>query len=101
MKKTILKLYVSGRTTNSIHAIQNLQTICQGMNRDRYELIIIDVLEEPVVAEREKVFATPTLIRYLPPPQRRLVGDLSDLQQVIKELDLSTNICEEVNHGTH
>lgn len=98
MDKYVLKLFVSGRTTNSIHAIHNLQKICQEMMKNRIELLIIDVLEEPVLAEREKIFATPTLIRHIPPPQKRLVGDLSDYQQVIKELDLLSIRYEEVKH---
>lgn len=99
MEHCILKLYVSGRTTNSMHAIQNLKKICQ-QSHNQLKLIIIDVLEEPGLAEREKIFATPTLIRYLPPPKRRLVGDLSDLPRVVKELDLFLPTLEEVNHDS-
>lgn len=100
MEKYILKLYISGRTANSIHAIQNLRKICRNKKNKEFELIIIDVLEEPGLAEREKIFATPTLIRYLPPPRRRLVGDLSDIERVIKELGLYARSKEEVNHDS-
>lgn len=100
MEKYILKLYISGRTANSLHAIQNLRKICSDKKNREFELIIIDVLEEPGLAEREKIFATPTLIRYLPPPKRRLVGDLSDLEKVIHMLDLVSLSQEEVNHDS-
>lgn len=98
MEKCILKLYISGRTANSLHAIHKLQDINRAEDYKDFELIIIDVLEEPGLAEKEKIFATPTLIRYLPPPRRRLVGDLSDTARVIKELDLSERAHKEVKN---
>ncbi len=88
MGNFILQLYVTGQSVNSQQAIANLRDICSRFSSDKYELVIIDVLEEPQVAEREKIFATPTLIRRIPPPARRVVGDLSDPERVVRSLNL-------------
>jgi circadian clock protein KaiB len=91
MDKYLLKLYVTGRTPRSQQAIDNLRSLIA--DNERYELEIIDVLEEPEKAEAHKVLATPTLVRELPPPLRRVIGDLSDRQQVLLGLEL-----EELGH---
>jgi circadian clock protein KaiB len=83
-----LKLYVTGRTPRSQQAIDNLQRMLDEGFSDRYELEIIDVLESPQEAEAHKVLATPTLVKELPPPLRRVIGDLSDSHQVLLGLDL-------------
>jgi circadian clock protein KaiB len=86
--KYLLRLFIAGRTPKSEHCIASLRAICeQDLNRE-YELEIIDVLERPQLAEDEKILATPTLIRKLPPPVRRLIGDLSDMEKVLIGLDL-------------
>jgi circadian clock protein KaiB len=82
MDKYILKLFVTGQTPRSERAIANLRRVCDEELGGRCEIIIIDVLERPEVAEEEKILATPTLIRQYPPPVRRIIGDLSDLKQV-------------------
>ena len=87
-RKYILKLYVTGQTTNSVKAIQNLKNILSGELKDLYELKIIDVLENPQLAEDEKILATPTLSRVLPPPVKRIIGDLSDKEKVLLGLDI-------------
>lgn len=87
-RKYILKLYVTGQTTNSVKAIQNLRNILSGELKDLYELKIIDVLENPQLAEDEKILATPTLSRVLPPPVKRIIGDLSDKEKVLLGLDI-------------
>ena len=87
-KKYILKLYVTGQTTNSVKAIQNLKKILSGELKDVYELKIIDVLKNPQLAEDEKILATPTLSRVLPPPVKRIIGDLSDKEKVLLGLDI-------------
>jgi circadian clock protein KaiB len=71
-----------------LRAITNLRRICEEGLGEEYELIIIDVLERPQLAEAEKILATPTLIKELPPPVRRIIGDLSDTKQVLLGLDL-------------
>lgn len=76
--KHLLKLYVTGQTPRSVRAIVNLRDICESEWPDRYEIVIIDVLERPQLAEEARILATPTLIKELPPPVRRIIGDLSD-----------------------
>jgi circadian clock protein KaiB len=83
-----LKLYVTGQTANSRRAIANLREICERAFSGEYELMVIDVLENPQLAEEEKILATPTLVRSLPPPMRRVIGDLSDKERVLLGLDL-------------
>ena len=86
--KMLLKLYVTGKTPRSERAIANLRRICQEDMQDQYELSIIDVLERPQLAEEEKILATPTLTKELPPPLRKIIGDLSDIEKVLLGLDL-------------
>ncbi len=90
-----ITLYVMGRTPRSERAIANLHQIC-GREMAHCELIVIDVLEEPQVAEAHKVIATPTLIKRLPPPTRRIIGDLSDIQRVANLLGLSPGTAPDV-----
>jgi len=88
MNKYLLKLFITGQTVRSSHAITNLRRICDKELGTDYELVIIDVLERPQVAEDEKILATPTLIKELPLPVRRIIGDLSDTKQVLLGLEL-------------
>jgi circadian clock protein KaiB len=88
MSRFVLKLYVTGMTPRAERAVANLRCICAEELDDRYELVIIDVLETPQLAEDERIIATPTLIRTLPPPVRRIIGDLSDTEKVLLGLDL-------------
>lgn len=89
MAKFTLRLYVAGQSPRSEKAIANLQALCRTLHgEDEYELVIIDVLERPELAEDEKIMATPTLIKDLPPPLKRVVGDLSDLDNVVVGLAL-------------
>ena len=83
-----LKLYVAGHTPRSRRALANLQRICEEELADRYRLEVVDVLEDPGAGERERIVATPTLIKELPPPVRRLIGDLSDREQVLAGLEI-------------
>jgi circadian clock protein KaiB len=84
----VLRLYVTGQTPRTEKAIANLHRICRDDLHGRYELQIIDVLEHPQLAEDEKILATPTLIKRLPPPLRRVIGDLSDKDKVLLGLDV-------------
>lgn len=88
MTKTILKLYITGNSENTKRAITNLRRICEHDLQGQYEIILVDVLERPQLAEDERILATPTLIRQLPLPIRRIVGDLSDTEKVLLGLDL-------------
>jgi circadian clock protein KaiB len=84
----VLRLYVTGKTARAEQAIANLRRICEDDLRGRYELEIIDVLQKPQLAEDEKILATPTLIKRLPPPLRRVIGDLSNKERVLLGLDV-------------
>ena len=84
-----LKLYISGRTPRSKRAIANLRRICKEDLGGRYRMVITDVLEEPELADDQKILATPTLIKELPLPLRRIIGDLSDKEKVLIGLDVS------------
>ena len=88
MAKYLLKLYVTGHTPRAEVAIDNLRRICEDDLGGRYDVEIIDVLTHPQLAEDEKVLATPTLIKSLPPPLRRVIGDLSDKEKVLLGLDV-------------
>lgn len=89
MDKLTLKLFVTGYNGKSERAIHNLRHICDDWLKVDYELTIIDVLESPHIASQEHILATPTLIKVLPLPARRLIGDLSETELVLRELDLS------------
>jgi circadian clock protein KaiB len=86
--KYLLKLYVAGSTPRATLAIENLKRLCESDLSGRYDLEIIDVLEHPELAEQDKILATPTLIKQLPPPLRRVIGDLSDSEKVLLGLEL-------------
>jgi circadian clock protein KaiB len=86
VQKPLLKLYITGQTTRSERAIANLRRIFEDTLDNDYELVIIDVLEQPHLAEADRVLVTPTLIKQVPPPPRRVLGDLSDIERVLAEL---------------
>jgi circadian clock protein KaiB len=86
---------VTGQTPRTRRAIANLKRICDEDLHGRYELQIIDVLEHPEQAETEKILATPTLIKQLPPPLRRVIGDLSDKDKVLLGLDVWPRLAED------
>ena len=88
MNKFLLKLYITGQTPKSERAIANLRRICEQELNGRYKLVVIDVLERPQLAEDEKILATPTLTKELPPPLSRVIGDLSNTEKVLLGLDL-------------
>ena len=88
----LLRLYVTGTSPRAEVAVANLRRICEQELRGQYELQIIDVLEHPQLAEDEKILATPTLIKQLPPPLRRVIGDLSDKEKVLLGLEVRPDI---------
>ena len=90
MTKFALKLYITGQTAKSKHAIANLQQICDEELNGQYTMLVIDILEQPQLAENEKILATPTLIREVPQPLRRIIGDLSNTEKVLMGLDIET-----------
>ena len=89
-QKQILKLYVTGMTPNSVRAIENLRKICQEHLEDRYELEVIDIYQHPTLARGEQIVAAPTLVRKLPPPLRRFIGDLSNVDKILMGLDIKS-----------
>ena len=85
----ILKLYVTGQTLASRLALDNLKKLIDEELLGMYEIQVIDVLQNPQLAEEDKILATPTLIKVLPPPIRKIIGDLSDTEKVLLGLDLT------------
>ena len=84
----LLRLFVMGTSPRAQQAIDNLRRICEEALQGRYDIEVIDVMERPDLAEDEKVLATPTLIKKLPPPLRRVIGDLSDKEKVLFGLEV-------------
>lgn len=87
-KTYVLKLYVAGNTPNSVRALKTLKNILEEEFKGVYALKVIDVLKNPQLAEEDKILATPTLSKVLPPPVRKIIGDLSDREKVLIGLDL-------------
>jgi circadian clock protein KaiB len=87
-ERYVLRLYVTGMTPRSCQAIRNLQTICDERLAGRYDLDVIDIYQQPVLTRGEQIIAAPTLIKKLPLPIRRLVGDMSNRERVLLGLDL-------------
>ena len=88
MNRYVIKLYITGQTSRSQRAIANLRRICEEELAGQYDLVVIDLLERPQLAEDEKILATPTVVKELPAPIRRIIGDLSDSERVLLGLDL-------------
>jgi len=87
-KRYLLKLYVTGETVASRRAIRNLTEICEAELEGEYQITVVDLLKQPAMAEDERIVATPMLIKELPPPLRRIIGDLSDREEVLLGLDV-------------
>jgi circadian clock protein KaiB len=83
-----LRLYITGHTPQAERAIANLKRICEEDLGGRYEMDLIDLVEDPEAGEAQRIIATPTLVKQLPPPLRRIIGDLSDKERVLAGLDL-------------
>lgn len=86
--KYILRLYITGATSRSVLAISNLKKICEEYLEGRYELEVIDLYQKPFLAKDEQIIAAPTLIKKLPLPFRRIIGDMSNEEKVLLGLDL-------------
>jgi circadian clock protein KaiB len=84
----VLRLYVAGLTPRSQMAIKNIKKICEEHLSGRYDLEVIDVYQNPVLAKGEQIIAAPTLIKKLPLPLRKFIGDLSDSEKILLGLDL-------------
>jgi len=84
----ILKLFVAGQSPKSVSAITNIKKICEEKLHGRYELDVIDLYQQPQLARGEQIVAVPTLIRKLPSPLRRIIGDMSNTERVLAGLDM-------------
>ena len=84
----ILRLFITGASPNSSRAIANLKEVCEKHLKGNYELEIIDVYQQPLIAQSEQVIALPMLIKMSPSPVRRLIGDMSDTEKVLRGLGL-------------
>ncbi len=84
----VLRLYVTGLTSRSARAVKNLQAICDEYLAGRYDLEVIDIYQQPVLTRGEQIIAAPTLIKKLPLPMRRIIGDMSNRDRVLLGLDL-------------
>ena len=89
--KHVLRLYVTGSTTRSTRAIENLRHVLETELPNSYDLEVVDVYEHPEAAAEHQILAAPTLIKLQPEPVRRIIGDLSDRQRVLRGLDLPVN----------
>ena len=87
-ERYILRLYVTGMTPRSARAVKNLRAICDEYLEGRYELDVIDIYQQPVLTKGEQIIAAPTLIKQLPLPMRRIIGDMSNRERVLLGLDL-------------
>jgi circadian clock protein KaiB len=87
-KKYVLRLYVAGATPRSTEAIVNIKKICEEYLKGRYELEVIDIYQQPVLAKGEQIIAAPTLVKKLPLPLRRFIGSMYDVDRILVGLDL-------------
>jgi len=90
-EKWILFLYVAGMTPAARRALANISAICEAHLKEQYTLEIIDLLERPALAEGHQIFAVPTLVRQIPEPLRKIIGDLADSEKVIVGLDIRSS----------
>jgi circadian clock protein KaiB len=87
----VLRLFITGASPNSIRAVENIKSICEEYLPDNYDLEIIDIHQQPQLAQGEDVIAVPLMIKLAPYPKRRMIGDMSDTKRVLKGLGLATN----------
>jgi len=87
-KEYVLRLYVAGTTSKSIRAVANIKQICESSLKNRYDLEVIDIYQQPVLVKGEQIIAAPTLVKKLPLPLRKFIGDMSDTERILVGLDL-------------
>ncbi len=91
-EKYVLRLYITGMTRRSQEALRNIEKVCRERFGDNFELEVIDIYQQPALAKGEQIIAVPTLVKKLPLPLRRLIGDLSKEDRVLMGLDLEPKI---------
>ena len=89
-ERYVLRLYIAGLTPRSTLAIQNIRKLCEEHLEGRYDLQVIDIYRNPVLAEGEQIIAAPTLVKKLPLPLRRFIGDMSNTERILVGMDLRT-----------
>ena len=87
-KEYVLRLYVAGTTPKSIRAVASIKEICESSLKNRYDLEVIDIYQQPVLMKGEQIIAAPTLVKKLPLPLRKFIGDMSDTERILVGLDL-------------
>jgi circadian clock protein KaiB len=87
-ERYVLRLYVTGMTPRSIRAVENVRAICEEHLQGRYDLEVIDIYQQPTLAKGEQIIAAPTLIKQLPLPLRKIIGDMSSTERVLLGLDI-------------
>jgi circadian clock protein KaiB len=87
--KYVLRLYIAGTTPRSTRAVANIRDICERNLNGRYDLEVIDIYQKPALAIGEQIIAAPTLVKQLPLPLRRFIGDLSDTQRIVIGMDIA------------
>ncbi|MBB6235521.1 circadian clock protein KaiB [Pedobacter sp. AK013] len=87
-----LRLYVAGKTSKSVAALENLKKLCEEHLKGKYSIEVIDLLEKPQLAEGDQIFAIPTLVKKVPEPVRKIIGDLSNEEKVLVGLDIRTKL---------
>lgn len=97
-EKYVLRLFVAGMNPKSVQAIENIKRICETYLPGRYELVVIDVYQQPILAKEGQIVAAPTLIKELPPPLRKLVGSMSDTERVLVGMDFHTGAPGTIDH---
>jgi|ERR1700682_3642481 len=88
IQRYLLRLYVTGQTPRSLRSIENLRDLCEKYLKNRYDLEVVDIYQQPALAAEGQIIAAPTLIKAMPLPLRRLVGDFSNQERVVLGLDL-------------
>ena len=87
-KEYVLRLYIAGTTSKSVRAVANIKEICESSLKNRYDLEVIDIYQQPVLMKGEQIIAAPTLVKKLPLPLRKFIGDMSDTERILVGLDL-------------
>lgn len=90
--KWILRLYIAGQTSRAVTAFNNLKSVCEEQLKGNYRIEVIDLLKKPQLGRNDQILAIPTLVRKLPVPVRRIIGDLSNTERLLVGLDLKKNI---------
>ncbi|RQW81061.1 MAG: thiol-disulfide isomerase [Methanothrix sp.] len=97
-EKYVLRLFVAGMNPKSLQSIENIKRICETYLAGRYQLEVIDVYQQPILAKDGQIVAAPTLVKELPPPLRKLVGSMSDTERVLVGMDLHIVMAGTVDH---